>query len=125
MSPFSPGATASANPLRRTLARSKDLFIAVGLFSGVIHLLALTGSFYMLQVYDRVLPSNSVPTLIGLTALMALLYIANGFLDFIRVRVMGRVGVRVDNDVRASVFPGDPAHALKFRKVGRRIAAHS
>ena len=118
MSSLSSAPTVSANPIRRTLARSKDLFVAVGLFSGVINLLALTGSFYMLQVYDRVLPSNSVPTLIGLTVLMALLYIANGFLDFIRVRVMGRVGVRVDNDVRASVFRAIRLMPLKFRKAG-------
>ena len=118
MSSLSSAPTLSANPIRRTLARSKDLFVAVGLFSGVINLLALTGSFYMLQVYDRVLPSNSVPTLIGLTVLMALLYIANGFLDFIRVRVMGRVGVRVDNDVRASVFRAIRLMPLKFRKAG-------
>ena len=109
---------ASKNPLQRTLRRSKDLLIAVGLFSGVINLLALTGSFYMLQVYDRVLPSNSVPTLIGLTVLMVLLYVANGFLDFIRVRVMSRVGVRMDNDVRASVYKAVRLMPLKFRKSG-------
>lgn len=118
MGSLSTAAAKSANPLRRTLARSKDLFIAVGLFSGVINLLALTGSFYMLQVYDRVLPSNSVATLVGLTVLMALLYIANGLLDFIRVRVMSRVGVRVDNDVRASVFRAIRLLPLKFRKNG-------
>jgi ATP-binding cassette subfamily C protein len=108
----------STNPLRRTLQRSKDLLIAVGLFSGVINLLALTGSFYMLQVYDRVLPSNSVPTLIGLTVLMAFLYVANGFLDFIRVRIMSRVGVRMDNDVRASVYQAIRMMPLRFRKSG-------
>lgn len=118
MSSLSSAPALSANPIRRTLAKSKDLFVAVGLFSGVINLLALTGSFYMLQVYDRVLPSNSVPTLIGLTVLMALLYIANGFLDFIRVRVMARVGVRVDNDVRSSVFRAIRLMPLKFRKAG-------
>lgn len=115
---FSQSASSDANPLKRTLLRSKDLFIAVGLFSGVINLLALTGSFYMLQVYDRVLPSNSVSTLAGLTILMALLYVANGLLDFIRVRIMSRVGVRVDNDVRATVFQAVRLLPLKFRKSG-------
>ncbi len=110
--------SAPSNPLRRTFQRSKDLLVAVGLFSGIINLLALTGSFYMLQVYDRVLPSNSVPTLIGLTVLMALLYVANGFLDFIRVRVMSRVGVRIDNDVRASVYQAIRFLPLKYRKSG-------
>ena len=118
MSLLSRTAATSANPLKRTFARSKDLFLAVGLFSGVINLLALTGSFYMLQVYDRVLPSNSVSTLAGLTVLMALLYIANGLLDFIRVRIMSRVGVRVDNDVRATVFQAVRMMPLKYRKSG-------
>lgn len=110
--------SSDANPLKRTLLRSKDLFVAVGLFSGIINLLALTGSFYMLQVYDRVLPSNSVSTLAGLTILMALLYVANGLLDFIRVRIMSRVGVRVDNDVRSTVFQAVRLLPLKFRKSG-------
>ncbi len=70
------------------MRRSRQLFLGVGLFSGIINLLALTGSFYMLQIYDRVLPSHSVPTLVALTLLMAALYIGNGLLDFFRVRVM-------------------------------------
>ena len=47
--------------------------IAVGLFSAVVNILYLTGSFYMLQVYDRVMTSRSIPTLIGLSVLAALL----------------------------------------------------
>jgi ATP-binding cassette subfamily C protein len=89
------------------------LFLSVGVFSGLINLLALTGSFYMLQVYDRVLPSRSVPTLVGLTILMAALFVANGLLDFFRVRVMSRVGVRIDNEVRDKVFQA--LHLLPLR----------
>jgi ATP-binding cassette subfamily C protein len=106
------------NPIERTLRRCKALFIGVGIFSGIINLLALTGSFYMLQVYDRVLPSFSIPTLIGLTVLMAILYIANGLLDFFRVRVMSRVGVRIDHDVRASIFEAIRMMPLKARRSG-------
>jgi hypothetical protein len=69
------------------LRRSRGLFVFVALFSGVINLLALTGAIYMLQVYDRVLPSRSVPTLVGLTILMMLLFCANGLLDLIRTRI--------------------------------------
>ena len=43
---------------------------AVAIFSGVINLLMLSGSLYMLQVYDRVLPSRSVATLLGLSAMV-------------------------------------------------------
>ena len=41
-------------------------FVGVGLFSGLINVLMLTGPLFMLQIYDRVLPSHSVPTLVGL-----------------------------------------------------------
>jgi ATP-binding cassette subfamily C protein len=102
-----------ANPIIQALRRCRTLFLGVGVFSGLINLLALTGSFYMLQVYDRVLPSRSVPTLVGLTLLMAGLYIANGLLDFFRVRVMSRVGVRIDNEVREKVFQA--LHLLPLR----------
>ena len=58
----------------------------------------------MLQVYDRVLPSGSLPTLAGLTVLLCGLYLANGVLDMMRVRLMSRVGVRIDNEMRDQVF---------------------
>ena len=48
--------------------------MGVALFSGVINVLYLTGSFFMLEVYDRVLPSRSVPTLVGLAILALVLY---------------------------------------------------
>jgi ATP-binding cassette subfamily C protein len=95
------------NPIIQALRRCRKLFISVGVFSGLVNLLALTGSFYMLQVYDRVLPSRSIPTLLGLTLLMAALFVANGLLDFFRVRVMSRVGVRIDSKrCAAPTLPG-------------------
>jgi PrtD family type I secretion system ABC transporter len=59
--------------------------------SALINLLYLSGSIYMLEVYDRVLTSRSVPTLIGLTALVVLLYAFQGFLDLLRGRVLVRI----------------------------------
>ena len=55
-------------------ASFKRTLLAIGLISGVINLLTLTGSFFMLQVYDRVIPSRSVPTLVALAGMAALLY---------------------------------------------------
>jgi ATP-binding cassette, subfamily C, bacterial PrsD len=49
-------------------------FLALGVFSFLINILGLTGSFFMLQVYDRVVPSHSVPTLVALALLAILLY---------------------------------------------------
>ena len=86
------------------LRRSRGLFIGVGLFSGVINVLALTGAIYMLQVYDRVLASRSVPTLVALSILMVALFSASGVLDLLRTRIMARIGLRVDEALRERVF---------------------
>lgn len=68
----------------------------VFLFSMIINLLALTGPLFMLQVYDRVLSSGSVETLIGLTVLMGGLYFFYGLIEIMRGRVMSRVAARLD-----------------------------
>jgi ATP-binding cassette subfamily C protein len=67
--------------------------------SGVINILALTGSFYMLQVYDRALPSGSLPTLIGLSILAIGLYLAQGLFDVLRSQILVRLGAQFDRRV--------------------------
>ena len=92
--------------------------MTVAVFSGVVNVLALAGSFYMLQVYDRVLPSQSVPTLIGLSLLMFGLYTINGLLEFIRARIMSRVGTRLDKSLTPRVFAAVQILPLKSRGGG-------
>lgn len=92
------------NTMVQALRHQTFLFVAAGIFSGVLNVLALTGAFYMLQIYDRVLPSGSVQTLIGLTILMAGLYVAYGFLDFCRGRLLSRIGLRVDRALSSRIF---------------------
>ena len=106
------------SPVRAAIRRCWLAISGVGVFSGVINLLALTGSFYMLQVYDRVLTSRSIPTLVGLTVLMAGLYAVNGVLDFLRVRVMSRVGVRIDDELREQMFAAVQLLPLRVRQGG-------
>ena len=60
--------------LRAALGSCKSALVGIGAFSGLINLLMLTSSVFMLEVYDRVLPSRSVPTLVGLSILAAVLY---------------------------------------------------
>lgn len=64
--------------------------------SGIINILALTGSFYMMQIYDRVLASGSIPTLAALSILAIGFYAFQGIFDVIRSQVLIRVGARVD-----------------------------
>jgi PrtD family type I secretion system ABC transporter len=100
---------AAASAVRRSelgeaLRACRTAFVGVGIMSCMINLLYLTGSLFMLEVYDRVLPSRSVPTLVGLIILAGGLYAAQGALDLIRGRILGRVGTSLDEALNARVF---------------------
>jgi ATP-binding cassette subfamily C protein len=79
-------------------------FIGVGVMSGLVNVLYLTGSFFMLEVYDRVIPSRSVPTLVGLAVLALVLYAFQGALETLRARILTRVGAALDEALSGRVF---------------------
>jgi len=64
--------------------------------SGVINVLALTGAFYMMQIYDRALTSGSVSTLVALSVLAIGLYLFQGAFDILRSQILVRLGARTD-----------------------------
>jgi len=90
--------------LRAARAESRSLFLFVGIFSFFVNLLMLTGPLFMLQVYDRVLGSRSNETLLALFLLMAFLFLMMGILDFVRGRVLARIGARFQNRLDGRVF---------------------
>ena len=112
-----PSSTKS-DEISAALRRSRPAFIAVALFSGLLNVLALTGSMYMLQIYDRVIPSRSVPTLVGLTVLMTFLYVGYGLMDLLRGRIMARIGLRLDGELRERVFAAVLVAPLRSRNQG-------
>src|SRR5437588_12830790 len=87
----SPRQALQPSELSSALSACRSALLGIGLISGVINVLYLTGSFFMLEVYDRVLPSRSVPTLVGLAVLAAGLYAFQGILDFLRSRILVRI----------------------------------
>jgi PrtD family type I secretion system ABC transporter len=98
---------ASASPqseLANALRACRDAFLGVALLSGVSNVLMLTGALFMLEVYDRVLPSRSMPTLVGLAVLAGILYGFLGLIDIIRGRVMTRVGNSLDESLGARIY---------------------
>src|SRR5205085_1928722 len=89
-----PAAGPSVKPgreLAASLRSCKTALIALALASALINVLYLSGSIYMLEVYDRVLTSRSIPTLIGLSVLVFVLFAFQGFLDLLRGRVLIRI----------------------------------
>jgi PrtD family type I secretion system ABC transporter len=108
-------------PLPRTLSSCRGAFLGVGVLSGIINLLTLAGSFYMLEVYDRVLPSRSVPTLIGLSAIILMLFAFQGFFDLVRGGLMLRIGTALDESLSGTVFRTITVLPLKGRALGNGL----
>lgn len=96
-------ATAQAE-LRKALGSGRGLLITVGLISVVVNMLMLTGPIFMLQVYDRVLASGSMPTLAVLFGLVCGLFLIMGVLDYLRARILARVGARFQSLLDRRVF---------------------
>lgn len=96
--------TAHTSDLNRVLKAVLPGLFVTGGFSLLINLLMLTGPLFMILVYDRALPSQSVPTLIGLSVMMIGLYSVFGLLSLVRSRLLVRLGNRVANRLQERVF---------------------
>ena len=100
-----PGSSAGvrADELRAALRAHRSALIGIAIASGIVGL-SLTAPLFMLQVYDRVLPSRSVPTLVGLALLVLVLFAFQGLLDMLRGRILLRVGRGIDERLSPRVF---------------------
>lgn len=94
----------SHNKLNGALRRLRSAMVHVALFSGVVNLLMLAGPLFMLQIYDRVLPSRSIPTLVVLSLLVAALYIFLAIFNFIRFSILNRAGLGFEQKLMGSAW---------------------
>jgi PrtD family type I secretion system ABC transporter len=83
---------------------SRDAFLYVGGFSLIINLLMLTSSLYMMQIFDRVISSQSRQTLLYLTIIAILAMGVLGVLDLIRSRILSRIGTWVEQSLSSPVY---------------------
>jgi ATP-binding cassette subfamily C protein len=119
--------SAAGNRVSEVFQRMRPAFLQVGVFSALINVLMLTGSIYMLQVYDRVLASRSVPTLVAISLLALLAYGLQGILDSVRARMLSRIGARFDamlaKDVARAIvsFPLRGAPAAQVMQPARDL----
>ena len=70
------------NEITSIIKERRKVFLSIGLFTALINILMLVPSIYMLQVYDRVLPSGNEMTLLMLTIIMLALFIFMGGLEY-------------------------------------------
>ena len=108
------------HPLTQALAACRRVLVAVALFSACVNLLLLVVPMYMLQVYDRVLGTGNVDTLLALSAMAVLGLAAFGLLDAVRMRILSRAGTWLDRELGSAVLAGSIAEA---RRAGGAVSA--
>ena len=100
--PASPTAV-NDDPVSLGLRASARRMFGIAVFSGVSNLLMLSGSLYMLQVYDRVIPSRNIATLFGLSLMVLLAYLMQGYFDALRARMLCRVATMFDAGLQGCI----------------------
>ena len=113
-----PGGNSTHPDVAAALRDCRRAFGSVALFSGVVNLLMLAGPLYMLQVYDRVLSSRSVPTLVALSIFLVGAYAFQGVLDLIRSRVVVRSAMLLDQRLALAVHGAMLRIAISTRHPG-------
>lgn len=112
--------------MKRFLALWHQYFVFGAIFSLFLNLLALTFPLYMLSLFDHVLQSRSVPTLVAVSIAAALAIITQGTLDFIRSRLLVRASIAIDDTLSPGVLrtmlkqaaaPGSDQYAVGLRDV--------
>ncbi len=101
--PRSLSTPAADDPVSQGLRESARRMIGIAVFSGIINLLMLSGSLYMLQVYDRVIPSRNLATLFGLSLMVLLAYLMQGYFEALRARMLCRVATLFDLGLQEAI----------------------
>jgi ATP-binding cassette subfamily C protein len=113
------GPEAAVHPsVAAALRDCRRAFWSVAIFSGAVNILMLSGPIYMLQVYDRVLSSRSVSTLVALSVFLFAAYAFQGAFDFIRSRIVVRAAALLDQHLVAAVHAAVVWIAVQSRRGG-------
>jgi ATP-binding cassette, subfamily C, bacterial exporter for protease/lipase len=101
-------------PLRDAVRDQRKLFIQAGWLSVATGLLALTPSWYMFEVYGRVLDSRNAYTLLMLSLMVLGVYVVLELLELVRARILDNAGERIEHRLRARLF--DAAFDANLRR---------
>lgn len=107
-----------ANPIAEVRQKCRPAIFAVGVASALVNVLYLTGSFFMLQVYDRVIPSRSIPSLVALGVLALSLYVFHAAFEVARSRILVRISGIFDEVIAPRLFGASISSTVRLRSVG-------
>ena len=107
--------------VQSALASTRLAFIGVAVLSAICNILTLVSPLFMMQVYDRVLSSRSIPTLVALSVLALAIYVALGVIELIRSKIMLLIGAKLDEQLSGPAF--DAVLKQPLRPVNGNAAA--
>jgi len=108
-------------PLSEVVRESRATFWNIALFSSIVNILMLAGPLYMLQIYDRVLASGSVPTLVALSLFVLGAYVFQGILDVLRQRITVRIASVFDEKLQNIVHKAVVTLGIIARQPGEAM----
>jgi ATP-binding cassette subfamily C protein EexD len=91
----------------------KDSIVAAAVFSGISNLLMLVPAFFMLNVYDKAIGSNSLSTLAVLSIITLFMFIGLGAMEALRSRVLVAIGIKLDKSLGSLVYEATFQQALQ------------
>ena len=98
------GKRPGSEPLFAALRQCRVHFIGAAAFSALVNLLYLTPTLYMMQVYDRVVPTAGLTTLVLVSAVAVLALGSLAALDWLRTRILIRAGIQLDRDLAGTIL---------------------
>ena len=107
--------------LEKALKKVKSSFIAIGVYSFFLNILMLSSTIYMLAVYDVVMPSKSLDTLLVVTLVILIFFVGMALLEYVRSKIMLHVSNKLDALLNRKIF--DATFELAIRNPGKANAA--
>jgi ATP-binding cassette subfamily C protein len=114
-------ADSKKNGMREVIAACRDIIVWALIFGAGVNLLYLAPSLFMMQIFDRVLPSGGLYTLVFISLALLLALGTLAFLDTLRTRLSGRMSLRLDR--RLSPLLLDLSMRPDAKRTSRRAVA--
>ncbi len=95
---------AGTEPLAAAIRACRTHFVWAAVFSALVNLLYLAPTIYMMQVYDRVVPTGGITTLVLITIVAMLALGTLAALDWLRTRLLVRAGLRMDKMLAPAIM---------------------
>lgn len=106
-----------------SIYENKATYVQIALASIFINFFGLGSAFYIMTVYDRVMPNNAYSSLIALTVGMAIVIIFDFITKILRAHFIDKTGTQLEQTINSSIFKKILSHDTEFLSKTRGVSA--